>query len=83
MRHKNYRICLLSVVILAIVAGIFYYLNYVQKEITVTEGTLVRDNVGVDIHITYDENMYSSVIFYETIVLGVSYPSELSERECI
>lgn len=42
MSHKVYRICLLSVVLLAIVGGIFYYLNYVQKKSDITEGTLVR-----------------------------------------
>ena len=42
MSHKLYRMCLLSVVILAIVGGIFYYLNYVQKEADITEGTLVE-----------------------------------------
>lgn len=42
MRHKTYRICLLSVVILAIVVGIFYYLNYVQDKAEITEGMLVR-----------------------------------------
>lgn len=42
MRRNIYRICLLSVVIAAIVGGIFYYLNYVQKEAEIREGTLVR-----------------------------------------
>jgi hypothetical protein len=41
MSHKIYRVCLLSVVIIAIVGGIFYYLNYVQKSNEITEGTLV------------------------------------------
>lgn len=41
MNHKIYRICLLSVVILAIVGGIFYYLNYVKDKSDITEGTLV------------------------------------------
>ncbi len=42
MGHKIYRICLLSVVILAIVGGIFYYLNYVRDRSDITEGTLVN-----------------------------------------
>lgn len=42
MGHKIYRICLLSVVIIAIVGGIFYYLNYVQKGTEIHEGTLVK-----------------------------------------
>lgn len=42
MSHKIYRICLLSVVIIAIVGGIFYYLNYVQDKSDITEGTLVH-----------------------------------------
>ena len=42
MSHKLYRICLLSVVIVAVVVGIFYYLNYVQEESSITDGTLVQ-----------------------------------------
>lgn len=37
-----YRICLLAVVILTITGGIFYYVNYVADQNTITEGTLVR-----------------------------------------
>ncbi|MCI8483144.1 MAG: hypothetical protein HFH41_02250 [Lachnospiraceae bacterium] len=37
-----YRICLLAVVILTITGGIFYYVNYVANQNTITEGTLVR-----------------------------------------
>ncbi len=40
-RSAIYRICLLAVVILTIAGGIFYYVNYVEKQTTVTEGTLV------------------------------------------
>lgn len=36
-----YRICLLAVVVLTIAGGIFYYVNVVEKQATVTEGTLV------------------------------------------
>lgn len=43
MSHtKIYRLCLLSVVILTIIGGIFYYINYVEKEVSVREGTLVQ-----------------------------------------
>lgn len=42
-----YRICLLAVVILTIAGGIFYYVNYVENQSTVTEGTLVREINGV------------------------------------
>jgi predicted secreted protein len=42
MRYKFYRKCLLSVVILAIIVGIFYYLNYAQKQNSYSEGTLVK-----------------------------------------
>lgn len=43
MSHSTiYRICLLSVVILTIIGGIFYYVNYVENQTSVTEGTLVR-----------------------------------------
>jgi len=41
MSHKVYRLCLLSVAVLAIIGGIFYYLNYSQKNQISTEGTLV------------------------------------------
>lgn len=42
MRHSTiYRMCLLAVVILTIAGGIFYYVNYVENQATVTEGTLV------------------------------------------
>lgn len=43
MSHtKIYRLCLLSLVILTIIGGIFYYVNYVENETKVTEGTLVQ-----------------------------------------
>ena len=45
MNHSHstvYRICLLAVVILTIAGGIFYYVNYVENQATVTEGTLVQ-----------------------------------------
>ena len=42
MSHKIYRLCLLSVVMIAIVTGIFYYLECVQKEAEITEGTFVK-----------------------------------------
>ena len=42
MSHKLYRMCLLSVVIAAIVGGIFYYLNYVRQDVDITDGTLVK-----------------------------------------
>ena len=43
MSHKVYRLCLLSVVILAIVGGIFYYLHCVKDNEDITEGTLVQN----------------------------------------
>ncbi|MBU5473448.1 hypothetical protein [Roseburia sp. MSJ-14] len=43
MSHtKIYRLCLLSVVILTIIGGIFYYVEYAKNETEVTEGTLVK-----------------------------------------
>lgn len=42
-----YRICLLAAVILTIAGGIFYYVNYVENQSTVTEGTLVRNTEGI------------------------------------
>lgn len=49
MSHtKIYRICLLSMVILTIIGGIFYYVNYVQEQTAVTEGTLVQSRALTD-----------------------------------
>lgn len=42
MSHKIYRICLLTVLVAAIAGGIYYYMNYVQKETDITEGTMVQ-----------------------------------------
>lgn len=45
MSHSTiYRICLLVVVILAIIGGIFYYVNYLESQAKVTEGTLVMED---------------------------------------
>lgn len=41
MNRKIYRICLLSVVVIAIVGGIFYYMNYAKPKPDITDGTLV------------------------------------------
>lgn len=44
MSHtKIYRLCLLSVVLLTIIGGIFYYVEYAKDEIQITEGTLVKN----------------------------------------
>lgn len=43
-----YRVCLLAVVILTIVGGVFYYVNYVENQTTVTEGTLVKGEAFED-----------------------------------
>lgn len=46
MSHSTvYRICLLVVVILTIIGGIFYYVNYMESQTRVTEGTLVWEDV--------------------------------------
>lgn len=43
MSHSTkYRICLLSVVIVTIIGGIFYYSDYEKKQTAITEGTLVE-----------------------------------------
>ena len=55
MRHKVYRLCLLSVVIIAIVGGIFYYINYVQNKTDITEGTLVRQEKDTEDTIIHHE----------------------------
>lgn len=45
MSHSTiYRICLLVVVILTIIGGIFYYVNYMESQVKVTEGTLVMED---------------------------------------
>lgn len=44
MSHKVYRLCLLSVALIAIIGGIFYYLNYAKKSQMVTDGTLVQNS---------------------------------------
>ena len=47
MSHSTvYRICLLVVVVLTIIGGIFYYINYVKKSTQITEGTLVMEDAG-------------------------------------
>lgn len=47
MSHtKIYRLCLLSLVIITIIGGIFYYVNYVEKEREIVEGTLVQQGSG-------------------------------------
>ncbi|WP_158024898.1 hypothetical protein [Roseburia sp. 499] len=49
MSHtKIYRLCLLSVVILTIIGGIFYYVNYVENETAIREGTLVQNQEWVE-----------------------------------
>lgn len=47
MSHSTiYRICLLVVVILTIIGGIFYYINYTKNHTRVTEGTLVMEDMS-------------------------------------
>ncbi len=49
MSHSTiYRICLLVVVILTIIGGIFYYVNYMENQVKVTEGTLVMEDQGAN-----------------------------------
>lgn len=50
MSHSTiYRICLLVVVVLTIIGGIFYYINYMENHTKVTEGTLVMEDAGKDV----------------------------------
>ena len=43
MKHRTiYRICLLAVILITMAGGIFYYMNYVERQVPVTEGTLVE-----------------------------------------
>lgn len=45
MSHSTiYRICLLAIVALTIIGGIFYYINYMKKHTQITEGTLVMED---------------------------------------
>ncbi len=47
MSHNTiYRICLLVIVILTIIGGIFYYINYMENHTRVTEGTLVMEDAA-------------------------------------
>ena len=41
MKYKTYRICLLSLVIFAVVGGIFYYQNAKEKRAQSVDGTFV------------------------------------------
>ena len=42
MKYKTYRICLLSLVILAVVGGIFYYRNMEENQLQTVDGTFVE-----------------------------------------
>ncbi|MCI9530534.1 MAG: hypothetical protein HFH38_02075 [Lachnospiraceae bacterium] len=43
MKYRTiYRICLLAVIILTLIGGITYYVNYVERKSQFTEGTLVK-----------------------------------------
>lgn len=42
MKYKTYRICLLSLVILAVVGGIFYYRNMEENQAQTVDGTFVE-----------------------------------------
>ena len=42
MKHKTYRICLLSLVVLAVIGGIFYYVNCVSGKEEGIKGTFVE-----------------------------------------
>ena len=45
MSHARiYRICLLIVVVLTIIGGIFYFINYMERNTKVPEGTLVLND---------------------------------------
>ncbi len=56
MSHSTiYRICLLVIVILTIIGGIFYYGNYVESQVNVTEGTLVKEEYKEELPVGCDE----------------------------
>ena len=42
MKYKRYRICLLSLVVVAVIGGIFYYMNYVSRDEESQKGTFVE-----------------------------------------
>lgn len=42
MKYRTYRICLLSLVILAVVGGIFYYRNMEESQAQTVDGTFVE-----------------------------------------
>lgn len=65
MSHSTiYRICLLAIVILTIVGGIFYYVNYVEKQTTVTEGTLVKNSNSQQENATEAFKPYANDVIY-------------------
>ncbi len=66
MSHSTiYRICLLVVVILTIIGGIFYYVNYLESQVRVTEGTLVMEDSSdwqqEDVSICYESDWEKAV----------------------
>lgn len=42
MKYRTYRICLLSLLILAVVGGIFYYRNMEESQAQTVDGTFVE-----------------------------------------
>ena len=45
MKYKTYRICLLSLVVLALIGGIFYYFNGEENQAQTVDGTFVEQVV--------------------------------------
>ena len=52
MKYRKYRICLLSLIIIAVIGGLFYYYNTGEEEAKAVDGTFVEnireDDIGRD-----------------------------------
>lgn len=49
MKHKTYRLCLLSVIIIALIGGFFYYQNTTKAEKAV-DGTFVEKILDIGVY---------------------------------
>ncbi len=50
MKHKTYRLCLLSLIVLAVIGGVFYYLNTGRTEAKEVDGTFVEKMLDVQMN---------------------------------
>ncbi len=45
MKKKTYRLCLLSLVVIAVIGGFFYYRNHQTEDSREVDGTFVRHGI--------------------------------------